>query len=326
MGILRFRNAEKQKIVFGDSNIEFIRSQISSKSLDIVYSNASGQIVNSNEIFYSYLNSSDNGFIEIKSLTNQVLNGSGILNLNMTHRVSSSQINQDILFYFDSSPINLKIYYNSRPKVEDIIKDINNRTTYTFEPSDYQNAYVDFDNDALDKIAIFGNVSEYEVNLNQYIEGDWISINNIDSGLFTYKSLDQDSNYEKDNTWKAMDINGNISDAANIKIKVAGHNIKEASVNSDWETHELNSTLHSYLSNSIDGVSIDKIKIISMSDAISIANDSINVNVGDEILMSDMDLGQVILTFNHSFGNGLLEYQAIGSTIFDVKLTINSIV
>lgn len=117
-----------------------------------------------------------------------------------------------------------------------------------------------------------------------------------------------------------------LNKMANLKIKIAGISIKEDSVNSDWETHALNSTLHSYLSNSIDGISINRIKIISMSDAISIANDSVNVNAGDEILMSDMDSGIVILTFNHSFSNGILEYQAIGSTIFDVKLTINSIV
>lgn len=212
MGILRFRIAEKISIVFGNSFIEFLRSTTSTKPLDVRYSNATGQVVSTNQIIYTYLTPSDNGYVEIKSLTNQVLDGSGILNLSMTHKVSNSQNNQTISFTFDSSIINVQVSYNSRPKSEDIIKDIENREVYTFQISDFVDAYTDFDNDALLKISIFGNVSGYEVNSIPYVEGDWISLNDIDSGLLTYASLDQDAYYEKDNTWKAMDSNGNISD------------------------------------------------------------------------------------------------------------------
>lgn len=197
MGILRFRIAEKISIVFGNSFIEFLRSTTSTKPLDVTYSNATGQVVSTNQVIYTYLTPSDNGYVEIKSLTNQVLDGSGILNLSMTHKVSNSQANQTISFTFDSSIINVQASYNSRPKSEDIIKDIENREVYTFQISDFIDAYTDFDNDALLKVAIFGNVSGYEVNSIPYVEGDWISLSDIDSGLLTYVSLDQDAYYEK---------------------------------------------------------------------------------------------------------------------------------
>lgn len=113
---------------------------------------------------------------------------------------------------------------------------------------------------------------------------------------------------------------------ANIKLKIEGISTKEATIDSDWEIHELNSTLHPYLSDDIDSVTIDKIKIVSISDALSIDNNGSIANVGDEILMTDMNSGLVILAFDHSYSSGILEYQAIGSTSFNIKLTINSIV
>lgn len=212
MGILRFRIAGKVSIVFGKSFIEFIRNQTSTKPLDVTYSNATGQSIVANQILYTYLNPSVDGYIEIKSLTNQVLNGSGVLNLSMTHRVSNTQSQQYLDFYYDSSLINVDVNYNSKPVADDITKDILNRQTYVFKSSDFVNAYNDYDNDALDKVSIYGNVTGYQVNSIQYVAGDWISLSDIDAGLFQYVSLNQDSYYEKDNIWKAMDINGNISE------------------------------------------------------------------------------------------------------------------
>lgn len=112
----------------------------------------------------------------------------------------------------------------------------------------------------------------------------------------------------------------------NLKIRVAQIKSKEATINSDWETRELNSTLHSYLSDTIDGVVINKILIISMSPALSIENVGVPLNVGDEILMDDMNNGLIRILFDHSYSSGVLEYKAIGATSFDIKLTINSIV
>lgn len=211
MGILRFRVAAKENIEFGGGFVEFLRGSTSSKIVDIIYGNATGQSVIANQVLYTYLTPSDDGYIEVKASSNQILIGSGVLNLTITHKASATQSDQNIYFNFDSSPISIEISYNSKPVAEDFTVDITNRSVYVFEPTDFTDHYIDFDNDVLSQISISGDITGYEVNSIPYNEGDWISINDINSGLFRYVSLNQDTYYEKDNTWKAKDINGNIS-------------------------------------------------------------------------------------------------------------------
>lgn len=212
MGILRFRVAEKQEIVFSTAYVEFIRSMTATKLVDIPYSNGTGQTVVSGDILYLYLTPGVDGYIRIVASSNQTLSGSGLLNVSMTHTVSSTQANQNINFSFDSSPITIQASYNSKPIAEDIIKDVDNRTTYIFLNTDFTDAYEDFDSDSLSEVAVFGIVTGYELNGSPYVEGEWIPMTTISAGNFQYVSLSQDAYYEKDNTWKAKDINGNISE------------------------------------------------------------------------------------------------------------------
>jgi hypothetical protein len=211
MGILRFRVAEKELLEFGTAFVEFIRGTTATKPVDVTYSNGTGQNVVVNEIFYTHLTPGTDGYIQVKSLTNQTLTGSGILNLSMTHTVSTTQADQTVSFNYDSSPIDINVNYNSKPVADDIIIDIPNRSDYTFLTTDFTSHYSDFDSDALAAISIYGTVTGYKISGVNYIEGDWILISDIAAGLLTYEALDQNDYYETNNTWKAKDINGNIS-------------------------------------------------------------------------------------------------------------------
>lgn len=211
MGILRFRVAAREEIEFGTAFVEFIRGTTATKPVDITYSNGTGQTVTANQVLYTYLTPSDDGYIQIKAVSNQTLTGSGILNLSMIHRVSSSQSDQNISFNFSTGEISINVNYNSKPVAGNIIIDIENSETYIFQPVDFTSAYSDADGDALDAVSITGNVDGYQVNGIAYNEGDWISMATITAGLFQYVALTQDAYYEKDNTWNARDINGNIS-------------------------------------------------------------------------------------------------------------------
>jgi len=211
MGILRFRIAAREDLVFSNTFIEFIRGTTTTKILSIPYTNGSGQQVLFGDVLYTHLSPGVDGYIQITAASNQTLSGSGVLDVNLTHTVSATQGDQNINFDFDSSPIIIGVSYNSKPIAEDIIKDIENRSIYTFLNTDFTDAYEDFDLDSLSEVAIFGVVTGYEFNGSPYIEGTWINMSDVSSGNLKYVSVDQDAYYEKDNTWKAKDINGNIS-------------------------------------------------------------------------------------------------------------------
>lgn len=211
MGILRFRIAAKQEIIFSTAYVEFLRSSTTSKNISIPYTNGSGQYLVFGDVLYTYLTPGNDGYIQITSSSNQTLSGSGLLNVEMIHTVSSTQSNQNINFNYDSSPIVIQVSYNSKPIADDIIIDIENRSIYTFLNTDFTDAYEDYDLDSLAAIAIFGDVTGYEFNGSPYIAGQWITMGDVSTGNLQYVSLSQDPYYEKDNIWKAKDVNGNIS-------------------------------------------------------------------------------------------------------------------
>lgn len=212
MGILRFRISAKQSIEFSKVYTQFIRNSTTTNTISIPYTNASGQSLTFGQILYTYLTPGNNGYIQIKSNSNQILSGSGTLNVEMTHMVSSTQANQTITFNYDSSPISIDVSYNSKPVAQDIIKDLNNRSIYIFLNTDFTNAYSDFDSDSLSEVSITGDITGYELNGSAYVEGQWIPMSTVSSGNLRYVSLSQDTYYEKNNVWKAKDINGNISE------------------------------------------------------------------------------------------------------------------
>lgn len=225
MGIIRFKNAEKQRIKFGNGFAEFIRGITSVKTVDISYSNATGQNIAANYILYTTLLPSEDGYIQVKSTNNVTLIGSGLLNLTITHKVSLTQLDQDVNFSYDNSVINFDFSYNSTPEGSDIFIDVPNRALYIFLITDFTNNYSDFDQDPMSSVSIFGDVSGYEIQGVTYNEGDWIPRSIIESNDFKYLTLDQNGLYEKENTYKVMDIKGNISTQSplpNLKLRITG--------------------------------------------------------------------------------------------------------
>lgn len=212
MGILKFKVARAEEIVFGSPFLEFLRGTTSTENVGLNYSNGTGQTLAINDILYTYLTPSDDGYIQVRSAGNYTMTGSGTINLSVTHKVSATQTDQNINFNILGSPVTLQLVYQSKPVASDVIIDIPNRTEYVFNLSDFQDQYSDFDNDAMSHVAVFGNTTGYFLNNIPYNAGDWISVNDIDNGLFKYVPLDQNAYYEKDNTWKARDVNGNESD------------------------------------------------------------------------------------------------------------------
>lgn len=212
MGVLKFRVAAKQRILFTPFSIQFVRGFLSEKNLDIQFSGASGQQLIANEILYTHLTPVDDGYIQIRSANNVTISGSGILSLKMIHKPSTTQSNQLVDFYYDNGAISINVSYNSKPIANDIIRDINNRSNYVFSLTDFTSAYTDFDFDTLKEISIFGNVTGFEYNTAPYNEGEWIPVTNINAGLLQYNALSQDAYYETNNTWKAKDNVDNISD------------------------------------------------------------------------------------------------------------------
>lgn len=212
MGILRFRVAEKQRIEFGKAFVKFIRGISEVKITDITYSNATGQSVVANQVLHEVGTVGTDGYIQVKSTNTTTLNGSGLLNLTITHQSSSTQANQTISFPFDNGTISIDFAYNSKPETEDINRDLANRATYVFDwTNDFKNNYSDYDLDEIDEIAVFGDVTGFELSGIAYLEGTWVTKAIVEANEFKYKALNQDAAYETDNTWKAKDINGNIS-------------------------------------------------------------------------------------------------------------------
>lgn len=114
---------------------------------------------------------------------------------------------------------------------------------------------------------------------------------------------------------------------ANLKLIIkGGGNLRDSIDDIEWEVHLFNSTLHPYLSNNIDGANIEKIRINSIDSNLVIQNNGVLVNVGDEILMSDMDAGRVNITYNYSSPTGSVNYTTYGDATYIVNLNFNAII
>lgn len=209
MALLKLIIAGKILLVFDTGNITFIRNENSTKEVSINYSNGTGQILNAGQQLYSIGIAGNSGYLEITSKSTVTLSGSGVIVFNVTHFPTSTEANKSLSFIYDSSTVNLNLTYNSNPITTDIIIQIDNRIVRSFTPQDFTSAYSDYDNDAISQVAIFGDVTGYKYNGDQYIAGTYFAVSN--STLLNYTPLDQNSGYEFNNTWKAKDSQGNIS-------------------------------------------------------------------------------------------------------------------
>lgn len=116
-------------------------------------------------------------------------------------------------FKFDNILINTyQINFNSQetpnrpPIITDIIKELANRTPYTFTVLDFESHFTDLDGDILDRIVIVGDVSRFTLNGVPYQSGTEINRNNITNLVYT--PLDTDTVYSVVLDWMAYDSYG----------------------------------------------------------------------------------------------------------------------
>ena len=211
MALLKIRAKAKILISWGSSNLSFIRSINTTKDTSISYSSAVGQSYSAGQILYSVGQQGAVGYTAVRSRDNITLNGSGVMYLSVEHYPSSTEGNKQIVFNIDEAPATINMYYNSQPNTSDVIVETNNRTKYTFTVSDFTSHYSDFDNDAISEIQINGDVTGFFIAGTPLVSGQWINISDVQSGNLYYEPQDRSDYYEKDVTWKAKDINGNIS-------------------------------------------------------------------------------------------------------------------
>lgn len=95
---------------------------------------------------------------------------------------------------------------NKPPVITDIIKQLENRTPYTFTVADFENHFTDADGDTLDRVVIVGDTSRLTLNGNPYISGTEINRNNITDLVYT--PLDTDDLYQVILEWMAYDSYG----------------------------------------------------------------------------------------------------------------------
>lgn len=207
MALLRIQVAAKEIIEFTPINLSFIREEDVSVTSSIPYTNGSGQVVADSEILYQSGTEGVVGFIRVKADGTTTLGASGNLPITIEHYPSATQTASALSFTYDDSTIIINLTYNSLPVAEDVIIQLANRGVKTFSVADFD--YSDYDSDPIAEIALFGSVDGYQFNGAAYNAGTWIPVGDLN--LLTYTALDQNAAYNKDVTWKAKDVNGNIS-------------------------------------------------------------------------------------------------------------------
>lgn len=219
MAILTFQIIPTISIEFSEVYVSFLRNESQTKTLLIPFINASGQTFSIGQVLYEIGTVGTVGYISVKSTSSVTITDSGFLSVDITIYPSSTEINDAIVFFVDSSAVKINASYNSRPEIEEVvISNIPNRTPIALEESSFISSYSDFDGDSISKIAIFGDVTDFEYYGSPYVEGEFIDIIEVPNMVFTPK--DQGAYYEQDNTWQAKDINGNLQSGGSAELRL----------------------------------------------------------------------------------------------------------
>lgn len=207
MKLLRFSYAAKKNIVLDNVSALFIRGVQSSTDKSVSYSNANNQTLTAGQVLYESGISGTENYIKISVKDTVTLASTGTFEITITHFPSGTQDSQSFTYQIDGTNGYVNTSYNSKPVNEDVVIHKLNREPHTFSEADF--IYYDYDGDPMDAVAIYGIVDGFEYDGHPYIEGTWISASDLDK--LRYIPIDQDAEYEKDNTYKVKDIHGNIS-------------------------------------------------------------------------------------------------------------------
>lgn len=201
----------KQRIALNRATVSFLRSVDATKSINIGYSNGTGQQLAAGTILYTLgvVNTLD--YIRVVTTTLTTLQGTGTFNVSISTLPNSSQANQSISYNIDGTTGIIDFTYNSAPITDDVLVETDNRTNYVFSSADFLNSITDPDGDTISEVAIFVDVTGIQFDGSPYILGTWIALSDLDQGKLVYIPLDQDAEYQHNAQYKARDINGNES-------------------------------------------------------------------------------------------------------------------
>lgn len=207
--------AAKIFINFSPVTVNLIRNENNTVPTTLNYSSGTGQTMTAGEVLYTVGTPGTPGFLQVVSVNNITLSGTGSISINVISFPTSTQSNQTVNFTFDGSTVTLNLTYNSRPVVSDVNINLANRGTHNFTTAEFLSSYTDFDADAMVEMRATGIVTGYEYDVNgvnnyvPYVSGTWIPVNNI--ARLRFKAANQNAAYVQSNPWFAKDAQGNIS-------------------------------------------------------------------------------------------------------------------
>ena len=201
----------KIRITLNRASISFLRSVNATKSLNIGYSNGTGQVLAAGTPLYTAGTAGTVGYLSVSTTTTTTLQGTGTFNVSVVHYPSSTQPNQNISYNVDGSTGTIDITYNSAPVTEDIVVETENRTTYVFQATDFTDKITEPDGEAIADVSIHVDVTDIKFDGAPYVMGTWIALSDVAQGKLSYVPIDQDAAYQHNAQYKARDINGNES-------------------------------------------------------------------------------------------------------------------
>ena len=112
-------------------------------------------------------------------------------------------------------------FVNTPPVIQNISLDLDNREEYTFLLTDFTSKFTDIDGDNLDTVKISGTTTNFKLQGVAYVSGTEITSTQISNGLLKYIAPDINTQSSETFTWNATDVNGAISNTANISINAS---------------------------------------------------------------------------------------------------------
>lgn len=110
-----------------------------------------------------------------------------------------------------------------------------------------------------------------------------------------------------------------------LKLKVEGY--KRATVNASWETHIVDSTLHTVFSGFIDGFDVNLYVLNSIDPSMIIRKSGIIINSGEQFTIDDINNGIIEVEYLHSTAQeGSANFSVYGQARYDMNFIIYSIV
>ena len=205
----------KQYINFSPVSVQMIRAESNTVTATLSYTNGTGQLLSTGQVLYTVGTIGQPGYYKVSVSTGVTVTGSGSIPISIDAYPSSSIIDGSLTFQYDTSMVTLNIDYNSRPQSQDLPISMENRQVRPFTVAEFVSQYTDFDTDTYSEIKIDGNTTGYQIDLAgngtfvPYVSGSWIPILNVAN--LRYTGQDQNTAYQKINSFKVKDDKGNES-------------------------------------------------------------------------------------------------------------------